>query len=69
MIGFNFQNKATLHLMKTTLKLQASHYMAENQWSRESTKQTVKHGSAGEVLFVKKLLLEDLFFIFVFFLR
>lgn len=61
MIGFNFQNKATFHLMKTTLKLQASHHMAENQWSRESTKQTVKYGSAGEVL-----LLEDLFFCFCF---
>lgn len=48
--------------MKTTLKLQASHHMAENQWSRESTKQTVKYGSAGEVL-----LLEDLFFLFLFF--
>lgn len=53
--------------MKTTLKLQASHHMAENQWSSESTKQTVKYDSAGEVLFATKLLPEDLFFIFVFF--
>lgn len=56
--------------MKTTLKLQASHHMAKNQWSRESTTQIEKYGSAEEVLFAKRLLFEDLFFYFlVFFLK
>ena len=51
--------------METTLKLQSSHHMAEWIWSRKATTQIMKYGSADEVLFAEKLLLEDLFFVFV----